>query len=307
MTRIAASTDKGVRRPTNQDAHCLKVAKTPYGELSMVAVCDGVGGLASGELASSTMVRHLMQWFARELPRSVESALREGAATFDPAILADSLTSLIRKTNDGIWRHGENEESMLGTTITAVVCCAGRYVVAHVGDTRAYLVGESKTIQVSVDQTVAERELAAGRISASQLERHPGKSVLLQAVGTQPTIWPSIYSGTYAPHDLFVVCCDGAWHHQGESGIRSMFQPLRFSGEAQLGQACDEVVSDDIAHGETDNLTIAVLGPDGGIPTSSGEPAAPLCLCDAAEELAKRGDPNATAELDLRRRGESLR
>lgn len=302
MTRIASSTDRGIRRPTNQDAHCLRVARTSVGEVGMVAVCDGVGGLAAGELASSTVARMLMRWFAECLPGIVSEAA-QGTGYFDPASARGSLERLVEHANEGIWRHGENSEAMLGTTLTAVLCCDGRYLVVHVGDTRAYLVGQGQTLQLTRDQTVAQRDLAAGRITANQLASHPGRSVLLQAIGTQPTISPTLYGGTYALGDLFVVCCDGAWHQQGLEGISQRFTPLRLAGEGRLKDACQDLVQDDIARGETDNITVAVLGPDGGDSAAGPEPLRPRCLRNGTAELAERNDPNATARLDRARRG----
>lgn len=288
MARIASKTDQGVRRPTNQDAHCLKVARTERGQVSLVAVCDGVGGLNSGEIASSTMVRHLSDWFTGELPGIVARAPRTPG--FDPVLAMDSLLDLVEQANAGIGAYGGGRNEMLGTTITAVLCCEGRYLVVHVGDTRAYLVGSHGVVQITQDQTLARHNLKEGKISADEVESGPGSSVLMQAVGTQVGIEPSCYTGKYGPHDLFVVCCDGAWHHQGKEGIQRFFGPLRSARESDLANACSEVVSDDIAQGETDNITIAVLGPDDGKPLLGGDgDTGPLCVRDGDDVLGSTG------------------
>lgn len=287
MARISSKTDQGVRRPSNQDAHCLRVAKTSRGQVALVAVCDGVGGLTSGEVASSTMVRHLSTWFTRELPDIIA---QDRAATFNPVLAMDSLVALVSKANDGIGAYGNEHGEVLGTTLTAVLCCAGRYLVVHVGDTRAYLVGSRGAVQLTQDQTLARHHLKEGKISADEVESGPDSSVLMQAIGTQVGIEPSCYTGKYGPHDLFVVCCDGAWHHQGKKGIERFFGPLRSGRESDLSRACDELVSDDIAQGETDNVTIAVLGPDDGKPLLGGEgDTGPLCLRDGDDVLGSTG------------------
>lgn len=292
MARIASKTDQGVRRSSNQDAHCLKVANTARGQVALVAVCDGVGGLTSGELASSTMVRHLSDWFERTLPGIVAKS----SSPFDPARAMDSLLELVTESNDGIGSYGERHGEVLGTTLTAVLCCGGRYLVVHVGDSRAYLVGAHGAVQLTQDQTLARHNLKEGKISADEVESGPGSSVLMQAIGTQVGIEPSCYAGKYGPHDLFVVCCDGAWHHQGSEGMERFFGPLRAAKEADLVNACAELVSDDIAQGETDNLTVAVLGPDDGSPLLDGGDTGPLCLRDGDDVLGSTGRLN-TAEL----------
>ena len=83
MAYIAACTDKGAKRRTNQDACCVQVAETPFGELLMAIVCDGVGGLAAGELASSTVAYRFAQWFNEELPVLVDSMSLAEPFNFD--------------------------------------------------------------------------------------------------------------------------------------------------------------------------------------------------------------------------------
>lgn len=295
MARIASKTDRGIRRPTNQDAHCLKVAHTSRGQVALVAVCDGVGGLNSGELASSTMVRHLSDWFTGILP-GIVSAGRPGEV-FDPADAMDSLLELVAHANDGIGIYGDGRGEMLGTTLTAVLCCAGRYLAVHVGDTRAYLVGEHGATQITQDQTLARHNMMEGRLPADQVEGGPGSSVLMQAIGTQVGIEPSCYAGHYEPNDLFVVCCDGAWHNQGKGGIERLFGPLRSAREGDLAGACAELVSDDIAQGETDNVTVAVLGPDDAPRLGGGEDPGPVCLRDGDDVLGSTGSLPAVGEM----------
>ena len=253
MAFLAASTDAGTRKRENEDACCVEVARTSIGELLMAVVCDGVGGLSRGSVASSTVVERFCRWFEEELPLLVERSRKAEGLDFEAVQAA--WAAILQRQNDLLREHGRREGAKLGTTFTGILVSGGRYLVGHVGDCRAYRMDADTFEQLTEDQTVVARRLAAGEITAEQAAREP-RNVILQSVGTEHVVRPAFYQGASLASDLFVICCDGAYHKAGNEGVRKLFQALDYRDENALKQACDELLRFDIEQGEKDNLTV---------------------------------------------------
>ena len=259
MSYVAAATDVGTRKQVNEDSCCIKAATTSLGEVTMAIVCDGVGGFSAGNLASATVVNRFSQWFDAELPMLMEGMASDSGA-FDFNTVKAVWGALLQAQNDLIYTHGTATGAKLGTTFTAVISCGGRYLVGHVGDCRAYRIGKNTFEQLTEDQTKVARMLAAGEITAEEAARMP-KNVILQSVGTQRTLAPVFYEGACTDDDLFVICCDGAYHRVENEGIRRMFQKASFTDEAALDAVCREIIQLDLSLGEKDNLTVVCFCP----------------------------------------------
>ena len=259
MARIAACTNQGKRR-SNQDSHGFGVQETILGETVMGVVCDGVGGLSSGEVASSTVVRAVKQWFDGTFQDAL--AGDGGLGGVDSQSVMDSLDGLVASANVSIRRYASAHGGKMGTTLSCLLCAGGRFLAVQVGDSRIYHVTSRSARLVTEDQTLAAREVLHGLITRDEARNSEKRSVLLQAIGSQEAILPIFYEGTYEPGDLFVLMSDGAWHQQEAPGITQTFSPLVAEGEERLEAACRRVVEKDLADGETDNLTILVVGPE---------------------------------------------
>lgn len=112
--QIAYHTDAGIRKKTNQDGLLIKTAKTPEGMVGLFVVCDGMGGLSHGELASATVIRGLSDWFDRDLPEILQSE------SLDRTIEV-GLEAHIHSLNEKILQYGETARIKLGTTVTALL------------------------------------------------------------------------------------------------------------------------------------------------------------------------------------------
>ncbi len=258
MAYVAAATEVGSRKRVNEDSCCIKVAQTSLGEVVMALVCDGVGGLSAGNLASATVVNRFSQWFEQELPMLMEGMVADGS--FDFQTVKAVWGALLQTQNELIRTHGIKTGTRLGTTFTGVIVCGGRYLVGHVGDCRAYQLDKASFRQITEDQTEVARKLAAGEITAEEARRMP-KNVILQAVGSGRVLVPAFYEGTCGPNELFVICCDGAYHRAENEGIRQIFQRARFTDEQSLGKACHDLLDYDLQMGEKDNLTVVCFSP----------------------------------------------
>lgn len=267
MARFAAYTDKGPVRETNEDACCVEVAQTAFGEVAMAIVCDGVGGLAAGELASSTVAVGFCDWFERDLPTLLEGTTGEP----DLCGIRASWDHLLARLNALIRSYGISVGEALGTTFTGVVTCQGAYLLGHVGDCRAYLMGPRGIRRLSEDQT-PPREMGGERGYVAGDAPPRGANAILQAVGTQAKLEPVFSTGDLTEGDLLVICSDGAWRRAGDDGVCQVFEGVDHGDEGALEDACRLLVELDLAKGERDNLTVVCLAPepwghDGDAPT----------------------------------------
>ena len=259
MAYLAARTNAGTRKRENEDACCIEVGYGPFGEVLMAIVCDGVGGLSRGNVASSTVINRFVTWFEQELPALIEGM--DAQAGFDFGLVRAVWGAHLQSLNDLIRAHGAKVGGSLGTTFTGIIACGGRYLAGHVGDCRAYHMNRVFFEQITQDQTLVAKKLAAGEITAEEAARQP-KNVILQSVGTERVLKPVFYEGAYAPDSLLVICCDGAYKRAGNEGVKRLFQSLDYHDEAALGAACETLIEQDIAQGEKDNLTVLCFSGD---------------------------------------------
>lgn len=246
--QVAYYTDIGIKKKTNQDGLLLKTAKTPDGEIGLFAICDGMGGLSHGELASATVVRGLSDWFDNDLPDILET---EGAGKEIPKALAER----IRELNEKIIQYGEASNTKLGTTITALFIHYSSYFIIQIGDSRAYSINDRIT-KLTEDQTLVERELKRGNITAEQARIDPRRNVLLQCVGATKKIDVVITSGEVRAGTLYMLCTDGFYHEIAEEEIHVNLNPRHLPDETRMKDKIVELVELVKQRQETDNISV---------------------------------------------------
>ncbi|KAB2892350.1 MAG: serine/threonine-protein phosphatase [Kofleriaceae bacterium] len=199
----AMRTDVGVVRERNEDtAHVDERGR-------FVIVCDGMGGHGAGDVASQMAV---------EL---VKNAMEEEAALFaayalDPTaegrtLLAAQMRRAVEHANRVVFERSEREAELhqMGSTLELVAICGQEAFIAHVGDSRTYLVRNGKVAQLTVDHTVAETMRRAGTINAEEARVSPMRSVLSNAIGVTPTVTVELLRIELKPGDRLLVCSDG--------------------------------------------------------------------------------------------------
>lgn len=186
--RYAARSDVGLVRSNNQDSG--------YAGSHLLVVADGMGGHAGGDVASSVAIGRLAQ-LDSETPAS------DIVATLEESVL---------EANQEILRRARDEPQLrgLGTTITALLRAEGKFALAHIGDSRAYLLRAEETTQITKDHTFVQRLLDEGRLTEDEAERHPQRSVLMRVLGdvdADPELDLSLRPAH--PGDRWMLCSDG--------------------------------------------------------------------------------------------------
>lgn len=248
---LSAKTDVGIRKKENQDSVLVK--RGIYGEEQIVlaVMCDGMGGLKKGEIASASLIRAFGGWFEKELPEILQSPSIENQLIF-------SWDQLIRRMNRKIREYGKKNGMQLGTTVTAMLFWEQEYYIAHVGDSRAYEIRE-EILQLTKDQTLVQREVEQGILDKSSAEKDPRRSVLLQCVGVMETVDPVYVKGRIKKDSVYLLCCDGFRHEITPGEIAQAFSPQRMRDEKVMDQTSEEMIAINKNRGESDNISVIVI------------------------------------------------
>lgn len=167
---VTADTDIGIAKETNQDSVLFKHGTYSGGEVLMAVICDGMGGLAKGELASATVIREFSEWYNKELPYELEN--------LDLHVIGGKWSLMLKDLNIKIIEYAKKNNITMGTTFTGTLFVGDEYVTVHVGDTRLYHIG-NKLEQLTYDQTFIAREIRKGTMTAEQAKTD--KSLLIKS------------------------------------------------------------------------------------------------------------------------------
>ena len=122
---VVADTDIGIRKQTNQDSLLVKYGNSEVGEVLLAVICDGMGGLDKGEVASATVIREFARWFHEDLPYELE--------TLDMQVIGGKWSLMLKELNVKIAEYGKKINSRLGTTFTGILMAGHEYAAVHVG------------------------------------------------------------------------------------------------------------------------------------------------------------------------------
>ena len=224
-----ARSDVGLVRGHNEDSFLLQAP--------LFVVSDGMGGHAAGEVASSIAVETIGQ----QAPGTADDVLL-GAA------VESANTSVISATEQGIGKPG------MGCTATAVIIDKNHMAVAHVGDSRAYVLRQGTLVRVTHDHSYVEELVDSGQITADEARTHPSRSIITRALGSDPDMYADHFSLEVGDGDRIILCSDGLSGMIGDGQIESLAV-----SSATPQQAADNLVAAALTAGGADNVTVVVI------------------------------------------------
>lgn len=245
-------TDVGITKKTNQDSLAIKVVETKDGPVSFGIVCDGMGGLAKGELASKEVIMAFCDWFDNTLVDEIQDG------NFEEDNLINQWNDIIQSQNKRLGDYGEDNHLQLGTTISAILLYSNQYYITHVGDSRIYEI-KDRVKQLTSDQTYIAREIAAGRMTPEQAKTDPRRNVLLQCVGASPVVEPEFIKGDVKKDAIYMLCSDGFRHHITPEEMIDKIGPVQAYDEEKMKYGCIYLTELVKNRGETDNITVALI------------------------------------------------
>jgi len=263
--RAAGVTDTGRRRLRNEDAFIC--------EPPLFAVADGMGGARAGEVAAG-----------------LAAAALEEAGTETRG--AEGVAALIVEANRRIWERALNDPltAGMGTTVTAALVdqSAGTVAIGHVGDSRAYLLREGTLEQLTTDHSLVAELVQSGVLTPEEAERHPQRSAITRALGTEPTVEVDAFTVEADAGDLFLICSDGLSAMLTDDRVTSAIE----SAGRDPDRAADALVAAANAEGGEDNITVVLFE------MIDGE--APAALAEAEVEKTLAGlEEGQTADEDV--------
>jgi PPM family protein phosphatase len=226
----AGATDVGRQRESNEDA--LVVAPPVF------AVADGMGGARAGEVAS-----HL-----------AAEAVAKGPGADEPP--EAQLVRMVREANRQIHALAQRDESLrgMGTTLTAVIVRDHEVSIAHVGDSRAYLLRDGKLGQLTRDHSLVAELERSGQLSPEAAEHHPQKSIITRALGPEPDVDVDTYRVVGRAGDVFLLCSDGLTTMVSDDDVGSVLRQA-----PALQDAADALVRAANQSGGKDNITVVLF------------------------------------------------
>ncbi|MEV5079362.1 Stp1/IreP family PP2C-type Ser/Thr phosphatase [Streptomyces sp. NPDC056159] len=229
--RFAAGSHKGMIREGNEDSG--------YAGPRLLAIADGMGGQAAGEVASSEVISTIV-------------------ALDDDIPGSDILTSLgtaVRRANDQLRAMVEEDPQLegMGTTLTALLWTGQRLGLVHVGDSRAYLLRDGVLTQITQDHTWVQRLVDEGRITEEEATTHPQRALLMRALGSGEHVEPDLSIREVRAGDRYLICSDGL---SGVVSHQTMEETL--AGYQGPQETVQELIQFALRGGGPDNITVIV-------------------------------------------------
>ena len=248
---ISANTDIGIVKSTNQDSLSVKAIKTPIGRMSFAILCDGMGGLAKGEVASASVIKAFNLWVNNELPLLCNAPL-------DAEIIKKQWEKILLEQNELIKNYGSRQGVRLGTTAVVMLITDSQYFVMNVGDSRAYEICETLA-QLTNDQTFVAREVALGNMTPEQAEVDERRSVLLQCIGASEEVYPDFFVGESKQNAVYMLCSDGFRHEILPEEIYASFHPNVLLDDTTMNQKALELIELNKQRNERDNISVVLV------------------------------------------------
>ena len=244
---VGHGSDVGRLRPLNEDYHRVWQFPLPSAYLTLLAVADGMGGAAAGEVASKAAMEVVGESFGLYV-----QALREGKAVVGIDKLVDKAIRLANRRVYAAALRVEGRRGM-GTTLTLVAVHGARAYVGHVGDSRAYLVRGDKIYQLTKDHSWVEEQLEQGLITEDQAKVHEWRNLITRALGTRSQIAPDLTELNVQKGDIFAISTDG---------LHGLVTPAEMLGEfkrtSHRQSAVEYLIGLANERGGPDNITLVV-------------------------------------------------
>ncbi len=248
---VSANTDIGIVKNTNQDSLSVKVINTSIGRMSFAILCDGMGGLAKGEVASASVIRAFDEWVNNELPHLCSAPL-------DQEVIKAQWEKILLDQNNIIKTYGARQGVKLGTTAVVMLLTDNQYFIMNVGDSRAYEFTDVMA-QLTNDQTFVAREVALGNMTPEQAEVDERRSVLLQCIGASEEVYPDFFVGETKQNATYMLCSDGFRHEITPDEIYEKFQPGVLMDDSTMNQNTLDLIELNKQRNERDNISVVLV------------------------------------------------
>lgn len=237
---IAGITHTGNVRPANEDRLLIRMGQEHNRPVALLAVADGMGGLACGERASALVVETLADWWQNRTPAA---SMEEVSRRLDSALFA---------AHRAVFYLGEELHRQTGSTLSLLYLWGEAYLIKQIGDSRVYALEEGKMYQLTTDQTWCNQMIAAGELTPEQASYHRLRHALVNALGVSQELEISSQQGVARRGSGYLLCSDGFY---AEAPLHRLTTDLR----PKSSQRALEVLLEELLAGPAPDNATAVL------------------------------------------------
>jgi protein phosphatase len=248
VLEIASCTDPGMVRSHNEDSIATDA------ENGLVVLADGMGGYNAGEVASgmatTVIVAEMRQILATTQPNQIDPRTNQ-------TIAARLVREQVLRANSSIYQAAQNQPQYagMGTTLVVSLFYDNRVLVAHLGDSRLYLLRDGAFRQLTRDHSLLQEQIDSGLLTAEQAKNAQHKNLVTKALGIDPSVEPEIHEYQTRPGDLYLVCSDGLCDMVEDQEISMALQAL--GGNLKL--AAQQLVQMANDNGGRDNVSVILV------------------------------------------------
>lgn len=236
VIEVAAISDVGCKRPNNEDSFGYDLQSRIF------VVCDGMGGMAAGEVASTTAVEQLLRFY-------------EGLGSTDMEI-EQRLNEAIAAMNLAVWAAAQGNEELhrMGTTLVTACVDGSRIVIGNIGDSRAYFLRDGGCMQITEDHSCAAEPALLGITPGAADHLGLLSQFITRAVGVEATVQPDLFIGEIRSGDMVLLATDGLTRYAEASDIAR-----HVTGGEDLAGSCRALVENAKSQGGVDNVTCLLM------------------------------------------------
>lgn len=249
--RAVAGTDIGRRKNINQDCYLVKTAYTNIGSVCMSIICDGMGGLSSGEKASQAVVSFFDNWFNNDFKCMCENPIDKGD-------LDSKVEILLIRANETIINYGIENSKKLGTTASIIIIINNEYYTYHVGDTKIYKY-DGKLSQLTEEHSLVADKVRRGELTKAQAKISKERNILLQCIGINKVFKIHENNGVCNSKDIFLLCCDGFYNKLEDNEILTFLKNQQHSDVNSMQESLNSIIDIVKSRGETDNISGVII------------------------------------------------
>jgi len=241
---VVGRSEVGRVRLSNEDSYGFDLRQGVF------VVCDGMGGHAAGEVASSIAVETVLSYFRDQEPLAADASL------IDAPLGAQLLSDAVNKANETILEYAEGHSSAsgMGTTLVAARFAEGRFTIAHIGDSRIYLMRNGSLVQLTEDHSLVMEQVRRGIMTVEEAKKSTAQHIITRALGTEDNSPPDLAEFPAEPGDTLLLTTDGVLRHIEDTKIHDIL-----AAAPSLQAACDTLIDAAIAAGGEDNATCIIV------------------------------------------------
>jgi serine/threonine protein phosphatase PrpC len=241
---VAGRSDVGRVRQSNEDCYGFDLRQGVF------VVCDGMGGHAAGEVASKIAVDTVLNYFRDKEP------LAANAELVDAPLGAQLLSDAVNKANESILEYAEGHASAsgMGTTLVAARFAEEKFTIAHIGDSRIYLLRQGSLLQLTEDHSLVMEQVRRGIMTVDEAKKSTAQHIITRALGTDDNSPPDLAEFPAETGDILMLTTDGVLRHLEDQQIHEAL-----AESASLQEACDHMIELALDAGGEDNATCVLI------------------------------------------------